>query len=285
MPLDDLNQHPFELIRMPSEPTLEGLRTWILGVSEYLGVTPTEIARTAEVAPSTINKFLADTTQTKGLTAKTLQKLVRAASDIHNRKFGEAYAHRPRDSHADPAGYSVVNVRVASSLRADSFKASHLWPLQQQFFTSVLIPNVLRTGAGPEESLKPGGFQGFVVADTHADRSFPRSTVVIGAPFSLETDNPEPGQHFVVSRSDSDGKTELTIRLFMVSPSGDMWLLSRASAGQLPDVHLGRVDFEVKYRETEKFTPAKKSDYTIEYKVICVLLPQSDAYEALEFPT
>lgn len=285
MPLEELSKHPFDLVRLPSDPSLEGLRDWILKVTNYLRVTPTQLARAAHVAPSTVNKFVADTTASRGLTARTMEKLFQAAAEIHDQKFGKARFQSGRDSDPklDPAGYSVVHVRVATALRRDIFKVNHLWPVDEQFFVSVVVPNLLRTGKGPEESLLPNGLAGMVVADDHADRAFAKSTILIVAPFSIDTSNPGPGEFFVVSTSSPEG-TELTVRQFMVSPSGDMWLLSQAATTPPPDVHLGRVDFEVKYTEKQIFKIVKKPPYTLEYKVICGIRPLADEYEALTFP-
>lgn len=288
MTLEDVHQHPFEMIKMPSEGTLEGLRAWILRVSEYLGVTPTELARTAKVAPSTINKFMADTTQTKGVTARTVQKLIQAAHEIHSRKFSEAYGNRSRDAHTDPAGYSVVNVRVGSSLRAGAYKANHLWPIKQQFFITVLLPNILRTGPGNEEALKPAGLQGMAVTDNHADRVLPLGSIAICARMSSENEYLELGDYVVVSRPNDAGETELTIRHFIVSPVGDMWLIPQGATDQRPHVYLGRSPQEVKFSGQERFKPIEKTEYTIEYKIISALTPVSGAalegFAGLKFP-
>ncbi|PAY07165.1 hypothetical protein CK489_15300 [Bradyrhizobium sp. UFLA03-84] len=284
MPLDDLHQHPFDHIRMPSEPSLEGLRDWILKVSTYLDITPTELARAAEVAPSTINKFIADTTQTKGMTAKTLQKLIKAASKINSDKFSEAYAgRRTEEQLSDPTGYSVVNVRVGSALRAGSYKTSHLWPVRSQFFVSILLPNALHTGGGREESLKPHGLLGMVVADQHAEGTFPHGTVVI---CSRLFNHLEIGDYVVISRRDDTGNTELTIRNFVVSPKGDMWLSSRAEpvANRPPDIYAGRAPFEVKYTRHEKFTLSPPPEYVIEYIIISAIQPYNERFEELKFP-
>jgi hypothetical protein len=286
MPLTELSEHPFDTIRLPSEPSAEALRAWILKVTEYLGISPTELARQAQVAPSTVNKFVADATASRGLTAKTMEKLFQAAAEIHNNKFGVArfQSVKEPDPKLDPSGFTVVHVRVATALRRGFFKKSHLWPVEQQFFVSVMMPNLLRTGKGREESILPNGLVGMVVADHHAERTFEKSTILIVKPFDPETESPQPGEQFVVSRTDPEGKIELSVRQFMVSPSGDMWLLSQSAIERVPDVHLGRVEFEIKYEEQQDFRITQEADYRLEFKVILELKPHTIEFEALTFP-
>ncbi|WP_141339721.1 helix-turn-helix transcriptional regulator [Bradyrhizobium sp. USDA 3458] len=284
MALGNLGEQPFHLLRLPAEPSADGLRTWVQQICSYLEITPTELARAASIAPSTLNRFVGDASGDRGLTAKTLRSLLEAATKIHNDKFGAAVAHGPRGVN-DFNNYSIVHVRVAASLSEDSFHSDHLWPIEYQFFTSIVVPSDAALNSLDNASLRRAVLQGFVIIDHHADRAFRKSTILICAPYT-EADYLIPGRYYVVSRSNEQGKKELTVRYFMVSPSADMWLIAQSTAkDSKPDVHLGRAveDFGTE-RMLQAYRPTKSSEYEVAFTVVCAVTPQIDAYEDLFFP-
>src|SRR5215210_1314977 len=58
------------------------VRGWIKAVCTRLDVTPTQLARKAELAPSTLNRFLAGTGPNQNVSARTIDALVSAAAMI-----------------------------------------------------------------------------------------------------------------------------------------------------------------------------------------------------------
>jgi hypothetical protein len=277
MPLQELDRHPFEAIRPPADLTPDGLRVWVEQTCSYLGVTPTELSRAAGIAPSTVNKFLVDPDGKRSLSSRTLSSLVKGALSLHSERFSANYATLLGSSRVKREGFQSPPIRVAASLRRDTFKEHHLWAMQDQFFVSAPIPN----------SLEVSGLVGLLVTDGHAEGVFPRGTVVIAAKFSIEGgDQIEMGDFFVVSRRDGAGLTELTLRHFIVSPKGDMWLISQAPrADRAPDnVYLGQASPEGMYGDERKFSPTVQSGYTLEYKVISAIQPYSGAFKELKLP-
>lgn len=272
MASNELDQHPFDRVQLPSDLSPAGLRAWLARICRYLDVSPTELARTAEIAPSTVNKFLVDTEGKKSLSARTLSALQRAALDIQSRKFGKAYYPNTEN---DPRGFFTAMVMVGAELRAFVFKDQLLWPLHRQFHIQIPVPNTLRGRR----------LVGFLITDNHAEQSFPYATTITAAKF--EGEPLEVGEFLIVSRLDHEGRTELTVRHFTVSPNGDMWLTSQSRRGdRLTDIYVGKTEsgWMTNPPSDMKFSLTPNPDYTVEYKVISAVSPVSYDYAALKFP-
>jgi hypothetical protein len=277
----ELDDHPFDSIRPPEDLSPDGLRLWLEQVCQYLGISPTELSRAAGISPSTVNRFIVDPTGKKSLSSRTLSGLVRGATTIHTQRFSANYANLLGPGKNRREGFLSPPVRVAASVRAGVFKDKHIWPIQDQFFVSAPIPNSL--GAKPV---------GLVVTDDHAQGVYPYGTVLIASRFSIESDGIELGDFFVVSRMDEERRTELTIRHFIVSPTGDMWLISQADYQKfrMPDAYLGRWEGDYKSLASPgspqpKFSPSAQSGYVIEYRIISAIQPYSESFKTLTFPT
>jgi hypothetical protein len=279
--LDELDRHPFEVVGPPTDLSPDGLRDWIEKTCAYLSVTPTELSRSANMAPSTVNKFMLDIGGKKSLSSRTIARLVEGAAKLNSRKFGTKYLHSDLPT-ADPAGFTSRPIRVAGALRAGIFKSEHVWPIQSQFFVSVPIPNVLSTGFAD-------GFMArtiaMVVADNHAEGIFPYASVVVARKFG-QHEPAETGDFYIVSRKNEANQVELTIRHFIISPQGDMWLIAQGRTPRQPDIYLGRTALPegLAAAVNQKFPIDQHQDYTIEYKVISAIQPFLSAFEKLKFP-
>lgn len=78
---DDLDQAAENAltIEAPRDLSPAGIKAWISKVSDEVGTTPTQLARAAQLAASTVNKFLRDEDPVRSLTAGTVEKLLIAA--------------------------------------------------------------------------------------------------------------------------------------------------------------------------------------------------------------
>lgn len=267
--------HPFEAIKPPSDLSPPGLRAWLWRICRLVNVTPTELARTAAIAPSTVNKFLLDrdANPKRSLSARTLAALQKAALKVYADTLGQDYY---LNSESAPGGFQIATVAVKSELRAFAFGLD-IWPLKRQFFIQVPIPN----------SLSGLRFGGFAVTDDHAEQAFPYATILVATPFEIDRDTIEFAEFLIVERMNEEGKSELTVRRFTVSPSGDMWLTSQSRRGdRLTDVYAGKtnLDWAEKPPKDMKFKLTPHPDYTVRFRVISAIQPVAFDFAAIKFP-
>ncbi|UFW75485.1 helix-turn-helix domain-containing protein [Bradyrhizobium sp. WU425] len=266
MPLPDLEVHPLTELKPPTDFSPDALRLWISEACDFLKITPTELARAANVSPSTINKFLLGAGSDKSLTGRTVDKVLKAAFQIQIGRIGQRQVEAlaaPR-----PDGFALDIVRVAASIKKDSYKESHRWASEELFFVTIPLPTALRGK----------GLLGFLMEDTsdnHPGMELPFGTILVGSKFDPENDKLEPGNWFVVTKDDGTGKTELSVRQLAVSPKGDMWLIAETVG---PDAYLGKT------RPDGTVALSKDtSQYVIEYKVIVAIRPMTRDFEGVNF--
>jgi transcriptional regulator with XRE-family HTH domain len=263
MPLSELEIHPLDEIRPPTDFSPDGLRNWIGHACKVLKITQTELSRVAGIAPSTINKFmLSRPDASKSLNGRTVDAITKAILQIQIDKIGKRQIEAL--AAPDPKGFTVIPVRVAGSLRSGVFAESHKWAAEELFHVTIPRPNSVQ---------RP--LLGFLVEDDQSTIALPYGTIVIGAKVDPETDIAEAGDWFVVTRQNEANQTELTVRQLVVSPKGDMWLTSEQIG---PDVYLGkaRPDGAAALANT-------KSEYSLEYRVIVAVRPMTSDYTSVEF--
>jgi hypothetical protein len=226
-PLSDLFPHPFEEIRPPSDMSPDGVRAWIGEICRKVGTNPTNLAKKAELAPSTLNKFLAATDQNKNLTAATIKRLMTAAAGLYVDQFGNL---PPAGEVGETTFYDSL-VRMVGIVQADTFQSEPKLDIKSQLFLQVPIfgrrrPNHLA----------------FLVGDDHGLPLYPKNSIlVVGT--GLEQDPPESGDRLIVARQNQSGAVEMTVKRLLVSPSGDVWLTAISqAASRPPDIYLGQVN-------------------------------------------
>src|SRR4051794_15645086 len=72
------------IVGTPPDHTPAGLKAWISLTSRFLGVTPTEWAKEADLAASTVNRFLRENDDGGNLSASTIEALISAARRIES---------------------------------------------------------------------------------------------------------------------------------------------------------------------------------------------------------
>ncbi|TGN75940.1 XRE family transcriptional regulator [Bradyrhizobium yuanmingense] len=262
MPLSDLEIHPLEELKPPTDFSPDALRLWITEACRSLKITPTELARAAGVAPSTINKFMLSGGSNKSLSGRTMDTVVKAALRMHIDRIGRRQVQAIGSK--NPAGAAVSIVRVGASVKKGAFAESHRWDSEELFHVSVLMPNKI-----------PRPLLGFLMEDDQAGAALPYGTILVGAKVEPETDVAEAGDWFLVSQKDEAGRTEITVRKLAVSPNGDMWLISEEIG---PDAYLGKTK-----PDGTATLSQNKSKFTLEYRIIVALRPMTSDFEGVNF--
>ncbi|MET4493488.1 hypothetical protein [Bradyrhizobium sp. LA7.1] len=263
MPLIDLEEHPFSQLGPPIDFSPDGLRLWISEACKFLNISPTELARAANLAPSTVNKFLLSAGSKKSLSARTMDGIVKSAMRIYIDKFGEN--RRKLLEQKQPGGSQTPTILVSGTLELGAFKERLNWPVQDQFHIQVPIPNQIY---GPP-------LVGLVVADEQGGDIFPVGTVIVAGKFDAALHDIRAGDWFVVARKDDHGAIETTLRQVLVSPGGDVWLISMSKS---PDEYLGKIGAR------DEIKPNRAaSRYIIEYKVLSAIVPVASEFSRVKF--
>lgn len=261
MPLDDLEDaQNTEIARKltPLSHSPAGLRSWLNHMTKALEVTPTELARKAEVAPSTLNRFIQGDDGSKNLGARTIAKLVAALIPLYREK--QNLAHNFSD---EPLGYAAVSVRVAASVRCGIFRTSHVWPAEEQFYVQVPLPSSRTTR-----------LVGLVVADDEAATAYPYGTIVIAKAVD-EATSLTTGQRLVVTIANELGETEIALRALVISPNQDAWLTSLSGRSGTPDVYLGK---------TSELAPTQRvGTHKIDFVIISSIQPEANVFGDVVF--
>lgn len=262
MPLPDLETHPLDELKPPTDFSPDALRLWISEACQLLKITPTELARAADIAPSTINKFMLSAGSNKSLSGRTMDTVVKAALRMHIDRIGRRQVQAITSR--NPAGAAASIVRVGASVKRGAFAESHRWDSEDLFHVSVLTPNKIQ---------RP--LLGFLMEDDQAGAALPYGTILVGAKVDPESDVAEAGDWFVVSQKDQAGQTEITVRKLAISPNGDMWLISEEIG---PDAYLGKTR-----ADGAAALAQNKSQFTLEYRVLIAIRPMTSDFEGVNF--
>ncbi len=73
----------------PQDLSPESLKTWLVQMAELADTSPTGLAKLANVAPSTVNRFLANDKNEKSLSSNTLAKIMTAAQSALQARIQE----------------------------------------------------------------------------------------------------------------------------------------------------------------------------------------------------
>jgi hypothetical protein len=216
----------------PSDPSPDGLREWISETCRYLRVTPTEFAKSARLAASTLNRFLRQLDEAT-LSARTIDALLEAAKRLEKERAPDANVGDPERLAELPY---LIDVPTIGDVALGSFHPITRWVQKGGYRLRLPVkPPFHRMGIGA-----------FHVKDHHAYPVFPKNSLVIATAYAgrSNTDMPDPKEGdyvlvFAQSTPETKRLSELTIRRVVVSPSGDMWLTRINRDIDLPDAYMG----------------------------------------------
>lgn len=215
----------------PIDHTAEGLRTWVSEVSRFLGLTPTELAKEAGLAASTLNRFLRE--GDGSLSAKTIKSILETAKKLE-KEMVDGKRLIPEGAIEDRP--YLVNVAVLGKANATNF--DNIKAYTTTLYTlKIPIPRPFVFG----------GIGAYEVEDDHAAPEYPKGTIVIvtptsrpGRPLPIEVFDQDHVVVFDSSNPDNRLKTSVTVRKVSKSPANEWWLLRfNRDFGDLPDAILG----------------------------------------------
>lgn len=226
-----------------SDPTGEGrdaelrsydvheIRRWLKVLCRLSGLTPTQLAKAAGLAPSTLNRFLNSEVKHR-LSASTLSKIEGAAAVAYEKRVKVAWGQRSLDKdklrNFDLVEYppSVMAqtenprfVRVLGHVQAGDWREAIEWAHEDQYV--VGNPPFPEYAQDPKFALEVRG--------TSMNKIYPPGTIVLCVPFIHVDRNPVPGEKVLVQRRSPNGMVEATVKEFQIDDHGRAWLWPRST--------------------------------------------------------
>lgn len=207
------------------------IRRWLRVMIKMSGLSATALSKRANLAPSTINRFLNDPEVKHILSASTLSKIESAAAHAYEERVKITYgqgidaysAHNP--GYPDDEQSELINisklplVRVVGAVEAGSFKEAIEWPPSEHYAVpSLQFKQFLYD---PKFALEVRG--------TSMDLLYPEGTILICVPLVHVDRNPVPGERVVVRRRMPNGLIEATVKELQLDREGNAWLWPRSS--------------------------------------------------------
>lgn len=211
----------------------EEIRRWIKVLCRMSGLWPTELARNAGVAPSTVNRFVYNEDAKHRPSSRTLQKLDYAAAVGFGDRVGvtyeqpgatydeHEYAEYPDEplEEGQSAKGKYHSTVVVGRVQAGDWQEAFEWDEDDRY----PVP-----GIATQEMLLEPKFALEVWGDS-MDLVYPADSVLVCVPLRFVDRNPVPGERVIVVRRDKNGLVEATVKEFQMDASGQAWLWPRSS--------------------------------------------------------
>lgn len=245
-------------IQSPTDFSPEAIKAWIIKVSEELDITPTQLSKRAQIAPSTVNKFLADAeNQARNLNGRTISKLVVAAIELDSAR---KHTYRP----LPPIPEEIIEAHSSVLVEIPVIDAGNFQEdVDLYIFFRITIP--IPTPYSDNQNL-------FAVQidEGRANGVFPvGSILVVDGPRRMARTTPIAGERVIIGeRIAGASELKLSVREMLESPSGDRWLVGLpVGESPLPDIYMGRGNFE-----------AAPPNVTVLGRVIVSIRPEPSVY-------
>lgn len=219
---------PFDALKEPKSTEPDDIRRWIVAIGKETYTTPTELANKADLAPSTINKFMADTDNSRNINARTLNKIKKAAWDLiearssADKNYVEHEFGITADGdlpliHSNP--YYVRDIKVVGHLYDHGLRVQDGVQMEERFMYDIAVP-IGRRFIGKSlcalqlNTPDPEEYYGY-------------QDIFICQPYWIGEGKVLNGDRLVVAELDSyPGQMRLSMRDFISDPKGHNWLVS-----------------------------------------------------------
>lgn len=180
----------------------------IKALRESLGLKQHELAKLVGVNQSNVSKW--ERGEDEPREPKTLLRLAELAHVPLSQFLG----------YGAPSKFvpQARMARVVGELQAGAWKEAIEWDFDDQYEERVAFADEL-----PDVPLKA-----YRIAGPSMNRMFPHGTIVFVAPLSGTGLSPQSGKPVLVSRRNSDGLYEATIKEYVVDGDGSKWLWPRS---------------------------------------------------------
>ena len=206
----------------------EEVRRWIKVMCRMAALSPTALAKRANLAPSTLNRYLFNDAVTHSLSSKTLQKIEVAANEafhervkVHEGKyFSDAFWRSGDDSTEFPIFskkktefVSVLGVLLPAWVENKDWKDENLL----YRITFVKITDHVDV---PKFALE--------VMDAGINQLFPVGSIAVFIHLIHMDRNPVTGEKVLVTLRNEEGRVQHLLREFRLDVAGEVWLWPRS---------------------------------------------------------
>lgn len=248
--------HGREIDLVLEEADPEQVRRWIVNVCDTVGITTTGFARTAGVAPSTLNRFVnKQNGSPRNLSGDTIYKLQVTAKKLLSGAKEDILAKSTRYRSNTLRERNTRRIEVVGHVAAGEWRNAMEWPDDERYVTSQATPQIY------------DGYTmiGLEIHGDSMDLKFPHGSVVTCVPFSEMSRRPKHGDFVVVLRPDAEGQVEATVKEYQLDNDGCAWLLARSTDPKYQQpIRLGHPDDEmlddrpeIRYLIIGSYTPLK----------------------------
>jgi transcriptional regulator with XRE-family HTH domain len=211
---------------MPSAFDPNEVQRWIKALLRRLEITPTQLAKAANLAPSTLTRFVSGSAKHTNLSAKTIEALMAAGTDLLIKAMPTKEEEFKREEQKSDDGFTnfepelsptLLQVKVRGPIKSGLATRSFEYPPERQIPLTVPIPKVY--AYHPIIALE--------VLDDVAAGPFSKGTIVFTVPFYSLGRAPFFEEFVVVHEQTGrvGGVFEASLRQFVMDPHGFAWLL------------------------------------------------------------
>lgn len=189
------------------------VRRWIITLCRATGLTPTQLAKEARLAVTTLTRFVNDKEgKQKNLGGNTLAKLRQAAAKL----LAERGAKMPVvKASTDEWGFQTVE--VIGQVLASEWRGAPEWGQAERYLMPVPVNAFYR-----DKSVV-----GWEVKGNDVEQLYPANSIVIAVPFDELGRLPNHGDRVVVCRTHRS-TFECTIKEYRLDDEGKAWLWYRS---------------------------------------------------------
>ncbi len=212
----------------PTGHSPEAIRRWIAAVCRRLNTTPTELARRADLAPSTVNRFLSGNSKNNNVSASTISKLTEATANIYYDFLQTASAEdgtfiEKVEVEANWAGKpvtsfdkTIIQVPVIGFVSSNTWNSQTELPREERYNVSIPISNIYANLP----------IIGLEVRGGTSNSKFPNTSIIICVPYYALDRDPLHEEFVVVNRKNRFDNIESQVRQYMKSDYGEDWLIA-----------------------------------------------------------
>lgn len=188
----------------PSALDVNSVRAWARNALRGSKLTPTEWARTAKLAPSTLNRFLKSESD-NNLSASTLSRLINAMQEIN--QHGVIRHGGELTTFGIPASYRVPMIAYLD----DKIKEEFEYSKDEEFYIDVPIPNDF------------AGFNFGVELEIDRFHDYPKGSIFVCSLATRAFNTLKTGQKFLFHQRTREGVSS-SVRRLSIDPEGQRWL-------------------------------------------------------------
>lgn len=200
----------------PAGHSPEAIRRWIAAICRRLSTTPTELARRAKLAPSTVNRFLSGRGNNENVSASTIAKLTDAANSLFDEfmeknstleEFSKNIEVESNWAGAIESSFdkTIIKVPIVGFISSEFWNVQTELKKEDRYEISVPIQNYYRNLP----------IIGLEMRGGTSNKKYTNTAILICVPYYALDREPVDGEFVVVNRKGAGEQVEVTVRQYI----------------------------------------------------------------------